>query len=125
MDMMLFDHLVGERQQGLGDGYAQRFGGPEIDDGHEFRGLLDWDVARFYTFKDPVDEIGGTAENRTKIHAIAHQTSISHQLQRSDRGKLISCSESAYGSGVREEKPMVIDDEAADRDLAPGRKSAF
>src|SRR4030095_5770031 len=39
-----FDHLIRPRQQQRGDGEAEGFGGLEVDDQLELRGLLDWQV---------------------------------------------------------------------------------
>ena len=42
-----FDHLVGERQQGVGDRDTELSRGPEIDDQLHFRNLLHWQSAGF------------------------------------------------------------------------------
>jgi hypothetical protein len=44
-----FDHLVGEREQIIGDHDAERLGGFEIDDEFEFRGLNNRQIGRLCT----------------------------------------------------------------------------
>src|SRR5262245_28134241 len=55
----LFDDVVGDGQQGVGDRHAERPCGLEIDDELEFRRLLHRNIRRLSPFQDLVDELGG------------------------------------------------------------------
>jgi len=48
----LFDHLVGAGQQSRGDVEAKLFGGLEIDDKFEFRGLHNWHFCRLLSLQN-------------------------------------------------------------------------
>ena len=58
----LFDHLVGERQERLGDRQAERLGGLEVDDQVELGRLLDRDVVRLSPAKNLIDHLSGAPE---------------------------------------------------------------
>src|SRR5262245_22291706 len=47
----LLDHFVGAPNQRVGDLYAKRLGGFEIEDHLNFRGLIDRQISGFFTFK--------------------------------------------------------------------------
>jgi hypothetical protein len=55
----LFDHLVGERKQLVGDFEAKRFRGPEIDYEVKFRGLLDRQVDWLLAFENAASVVAG------------------------------------------------------------------
>ena len=52
---VLFDHLVGERQQFVRDVEAERFRGLEVDNHSEVGRLLDRQVSGFRTFEYTID----------------------------------------------------------------------
>ena len=60
---ILFDHLVGDREQPIGDLYVQRFGGLQVD--HQF--VLGWrlhrEISRLLTLEDAIDIAGRASEN--------------------------------------------------------------
>jgi len=56
----LLNHLVVPQQRRLRDRQAEGFGGFEVDDQIELRGLLDRDVCRFGPFQNLVHLTGGT-----------------------------------------------------------------
>ena len=60
----LFDHLVGTKQERLGDRQPERLGGREIDDEIKFCRLLDRDIAGFRPAQNLVHQPGG-ARNRS------------------------------------------------------------
>src|SRR5246127_352608 len=50
-----FDHLVGSAEQREWDGEAKRLGRSQIDYQFNFRGLLDRQVSRLFTFENSAD----------------------------------------------------------------------
>src|SRR2546427_9272447 len=50
---LLFDHLVGEREQIVGDFDAERSGGLEVDHELEFGRLQDWQVGGVFALENP------------------------------------------------------------------------
>src|SRR5262249_5758524 len=69
-----FDHLVGGEEQTGRNVKAERFGGLQIKNEFEFRGLHDWKVDRFH----PAEDFAGIDADLTKavgnICAVAHQS---------------------------------------------------
>ena len=55
---LLFDHLVGAREQRLGNGYAKLLRGFEIDDQFKLGRNLYWKVARLFALEDAIDIAG-------------------------------------------------------------------
>src|SRR5215831_12869621 len=47
------DHLVGARNHRLGHGDTERLGGSLVDYQLDCRGLLDWQICRFFALKNP------------------------------------------------------------------------
>jgi hypothetical protein len=60
----LFDHLVGAREQRLGDREAERLGGRKVDDEIELGRLLDRNIRWLGAAKNLVDEFAGTGQTR-------------------------------------------------------------
>jgi hypothetical protein len=77
----LFDHLVGGGEQRFRDGEAECFGGLEVDDALEFRGLLDRQIARRrFTLQNPSGV--STTESACKIAAWSVKTGYETVLYR-------------------------------------------
>src|SRR5215813_7510359 len=75
-----FDYLIRSQQQRRSDGEAERFGGLEIDDELERRGLLDWKITGLRTLEDAIDIGRGATKHCGHARAIAHQTTGFRQL---------------------------------------------
>src|SRR6516164_1122468 len=69
-----FNHLVGARQEPLGDVQPERLGGGQIDDEIELGRLLDGDVPRLRPAKNLVDKVAGTPPKVLEVWSIGHQT---------------------------------------------------
>jgi hypothetical protein len=62
----LFDHLIGEREQLVGDFEAECLRGPKIDHEFKFRGLLDRQVGWLLALENATGvDAAGTDEQRT------------------------------------------------------------
>src|SRR6516165_1015430 len=70
---LLFDHLVGAREQRLGNGYAKLLRGFEIDDQFKLGRNLYWKVARLFALEDAIDIAGRVTELVEQIGPIRHQ----------------------------------------------------
>src|SRR5262245_44331257 len=72
---VLFDHLVGVREQRRRNRQAESPGGDEVHHQIKLSRLLDWDVARLRPTQDLVNVIGGAPEHTYEIWSIGHQAS--------------------------------------------------
>src|SRR5215469_8322870 len=68
----LFDHLVGEREHIVGDFYAKRFCGVEIENKRKLGRLFDWQVGRFGTFQYLVNVASGAPIQVRIFRPIGH-----------------------------------------------------
>ena len=69
----LFDHLVGERQQGRGHDDAERFRGLEVDDKRKLARLLDGEIAGLGTIQDFRDIDARMTHTVERVGCIGHQ----------------------------------------------------
>src|SRR5262249_61952413 len=76
------DHLVGEREQLLGNCQAERLGGRQVKDEIEFGRLLDWDIARLRPAQNLVGEFSGATVKVGQIWSIGNQTSRFHEFSK-------------------------------------------
>ena len=53
--MSLFNHLVGDGEYRCWDRQSERLGRLEIDDEHELRRVLDWEVGGLFASEDAID----------------------------------------------------------------------
>src|SRR5262249_49930987 len=75
-----FDPLVGEREQSVRHGEAERFDGLQIDDKFEFRRLHDRQVARFLAFDNTAGVNPGLTKRVASVGAVAHQPAIRNEF---------------------------------------------
>src|SRR5262249_57405742 len=99
----LLDHLVGEREQLLGNCQAQRLGSRQIDDELKLGRLLDRNIGRVCSAQDLVDEVGGAAEHVGEACAVGNQAACGGVLARAmhrwqSRGQCRSVCEKGVGS---------------------------
>src|SRR5262249_29183030 len=69
-----FDHLVGATYESVGDGDAERLGGPEVYDQFDFCGLLNWQIGRLFAPENAADIGANRAMLLRHAGAIANQT---------------------------------------------------
>jgi hypothetical protein len=74
------DDFVGGGQQRRRNGEAEGFGGLQIDDQLETRGLLDRQIAGLCAFQDVVDIADRAAEIIEKIRSIRQQQAVRDQF---------------------------------------------
>ena len=65
------DHLVGGDKQSLWYLDAERLGGLEIDEQFDFRGLLDWQVRRLFSFQNATSVDTGQAIDFWTVASVA------------------------------------------------------
>src|SRR5207248_10618986 len=70
---MLFDHLVGELQEGFGDAKPKRFCGFEVDDKLKLDWRLCGEIGRVLALQDTIDIRGCPSKNIDGIGPIRHQ----------------------------------------------------
>jgi hypothetical protein len=78
--LRLFDHLVGERQEGFRDRQPKRLGGFKIDDKIEFIRLFYWNIAGVRSAQNLVHQIGGASELIQPVWSIRHKTSRRREI---------------------------------------------
>src|SRR5438874_10699092 len=94
---MLFDDLIGAREQRLRNRETKRISGLQIKGHFEPRRLLYWQICRLDAFKDLVDIAGGTPEHVDRVGAIRHQsTDMDDQLV------VITCGDAVPGRQFHE-----------------------
>jgi hypothetical protein len=71
---VLFDYLVGERQNFIWNDEAERLGGLQVNNEVEFGWLLDWDITWFCPAKYLVNNLGRPAEQSRKVRSIGHES---------------------------------------------------
>src|SRR6516162_7374104 len=71
-----FNYLIGAGEQAIGHCEAERSRGLEVDNKHEFRGLLDWKVSRVCAGKDSGDVSRSAAIEVAGIGTIGHQATL-------------------------------------------------
>src|SRR5882672_9585002 len=76
----LLDHLVRSKQNRLRYCQAQRFGGLEVDDQLELRGLFDREFTRFGALEDLVHIDGRAPEHDGEVCRIGHEATGLHML---------------------------------------------
>jgi hypothetical protein len=67
------DHLVGEREQIVGDSEAERLGGFQVDDEMELGRLLHGQIRRLRTLENPAAVDADLAECVGPVRSVAHQ----------------------------------------------------
>src|SRR5262249_60651155 len=88
-----FDHLVGEREQVVGDGEPKRLGGLDVDDKVEFGWLEYWQVTWLLTLKDAADVNASLLVRVSETNPVAHQAARCGEL-----AHLIDCWNGIAGS---------------------------
>ena len=69
----LFNHVVGEGEEPLGDFKAEGFCCLEIDPELQLRRPLDWDIGGHGALENLVDETGGAAIQIGRAHRVGHE----------------------------------------------------
>src|SRR5262249_47165800 len=78
----LFDHLVGQVEEGRRNNQADRLSGLKVDHELELGWLLDWKIGRSRSFQDPVDIAGRAPVKISTDYVISHQTAGIDDLDR-------------------------------------------
>src|SRR5262249_29724071 len=89
----LFDHLVGAREQQRRNVETDRFGGGEVDDELKLGGLLDRQIAWFFTLEDTIDIGRGLPISIEHFRPIGHQPSAHCEV-----AERINCGQAVAGS---------------------------
>ena len=76
----LFDHLVCELQEGLGDAEPKRFCGLEVDDKLKLDWRLRGECGRVLALQDTINIRGCPSKNISDIGPIRHQTPFRNEL---------------------------------------------
>src|SRR5262249_35207285 len=88
--LRLFDHLVGDGQQGRRHGQANRLGGCEIEDRVELGRLYTGQVGRLVAFENTTDVSTRLSVGLQPIIRIAHQAAVQREFRsKVDRGNLV------------------------------------
>ena len=72
----LFDHLVGERENFVGNGQTNRAGGFSIDDQFELCGILNRQIGKFDALEDFIDVGGRLPKPIVGLMPVGHETTI-------------------------------------------------
>jgi len=75
----LLNHLIRPPQRRRRDGDAEGFGGLEVDDELEFRGLLDREIARSGALQDPIHVLRKFMEVCRAVRPVTHQSTLFHK----------------------------------------------
>src|SRR5205807_9363000 len=73
---LLFDHLIGAREERSRHVDAERLGGLEVDHEPEVGGLLDRQVTDFGTFENPIDITRSSSKHVNFVRSIGNQTAV-------------------------------------------------
>ena len=91
---LLFDHLVGDREQQRRDFKAKRFCGLDVDHEFEFCRLLDGNVPWLCAFQDFVDNLRRAPEDLSHVRSVRNQSAGFYEIPASvNRRKSKLCSE--------------------------------
>src|SRR5262252_6905698 len=71
---LLFNHLVGECQQLVGNLKAKRLGGGQIENEIESGRLFDWNVGGLGTVQNLVHQVRGAAPHTWPVRPVGYQT---------------------------------------------------
>jgi hypothetical protein len=101
----LFDHLIGATDQWQRHCDTQVFGGLEVDDQFDFRGLLDWHFGRLLPMEDAAGVNAHLPIRIGKISPVANQAAPrGERTKLVDRGHRVADGQRAevFGSAIKE-----------------------